>query len=212
MPLWVRIAAAALVLAAIGAAWLLVSSLLPQVERVDPATRAQDPTGDAGQPIDVQMSWWPLVIAGVILLAVALVGRLSAARLAAAGRRTTNDDDATEAAQLETAVVAAQEQLAAHADPRAAILAAYAAMAAHLSAGLARIPVAGAASRASDTPTELLDRAVRSGLVSPGPATTLTDLVREARFSRHPMDVGQRRAAQRALADVRAELVGVRRG
>jgi len=224
LPLWVRIAAAALVLAALWASWLLVSGLLPEIERVDPATRTEDPTGDAGQPIDVGMSWWPLVIAGAILLAIALAGRLASAHQAAARRGPAGQDDETEEAQLETAVIAAQEELAAHDDPRAAILAAYAAMAAHLTAGLARLPGAGTASTASaaraarmvstasDTPTELLDRAVRSGLVSPGPATTLTDLFREARFSRHPMGFAQRRAADGALADVRAELVGVRRG
>ena len=81
-------------------------------------------------------------------------------------------------------------------------------MAATISAGLAR---RGSSARASDTPTELLTRAVGSGLVSEGPATTLTELFREARFSRHPMGERHRRAAEDALHAVRAELAGVRR-
>jgi hypothetical protein len=188
--------------------WLLVGALLPDVQQSDPAARTSDQGGDPVRPLDVHGSWLPLLIAGAVLLVVAAAGRVTAARREAAREHdgTATDEDAT--AQLEAAVVAAQEQLAAHTDPRAAILAAYAAMSASLAAGLSRLTSPGAATRPSDTPTELLTRAVRSGLVSPGPATTLTDLFREARFSRHPMGPGQRRAAEGALALVRAELSG----
>jgi hypothetical protein len=47
--------------------------------------------------------------------------------------------------------------------------------------------------------------------VSAGPASTLTELFREARFSRHPMGEPHRRAAEDALRAVRDELAGVRR-
>src|SRR5215207_3919270 len=166
----------------------------PEVQRAEPAVRTSDPRGDSGRPIDVQGSWLPLLLAGAVLLVVAAAGRAAAARREAARRSDEADVDDDQAVRLETAVAAAQEQLAAHADARAAIVAAYVAMAASLSAGLARVAAPGAAARPSDTPTELLTRAVRSGLVSPGPATTLTDLFREARFSRHPMGPAQRRS------------------
>ena len=91
------------------------------------------------------------------------------------------------------------------ADARAAIVAAYRAMASHLDAQLAR---SGGGALASDTPTELLARAVAARLVSSGPAAELTELFREARFSRHPMGAGERARAEAALAAVRAELAG----
>jgi hypothetical protein len=85
-----------------------------------------------------------------------------------------------------------------HDDTRAAIIAAYREMAARLS------PAAG--DRAADTPTELLDRAVSAGLVSRGAALELTELFREARFSRHALAPTARGAAEAALARVSAEL------
>jgi hypothetical protein len=187
---------------------MLIGALLPEGQGTEPAIRSDQAPGDTGQRVDVQGSWLPLLVAGLVLLAVAATGRLAAARRAVARLHDEADDGSDETARLEAAVVAAQDQLAAHADARAAIVAAYAAMAASLSAGLARLSAPGAAARPSDTPTELLTRAVRSGLVSPGPATTLTELFREARFSRHPMGAAERRAAESALALVRAELSG----
>ena len=211
LPWWLRVLAVLLVLAGLYTAWLLVGALLPDVQHSEPATRTSDPVGDAGQPIDVRGSFTPLLIAGAVLLAVAVAGRVAAAHRATTRRQDEAEDDTDEATRLEAAVVAAQEVLAAHVDPRAAIVAAYAAMAASLSAGLARMGQPGSAARPSDTPTELLTRAVRSGLVSPGPATSLTELFREARFSRHPMGETERRAAEAALALVRAELSGASR-
>ena len=207
-PWWLRVLGVLLVLAALYTGWLLAGAVLPDVQHTDPAIRSTDPKGDAGQPIEVNGSWLPLLLAGAVLAAVAVAGRVAAARRDAARHHDAADDSSDEAVRLEAAVVAAQDQLAAHADARAAIVAAYAAMAASLSAGLARLPSPGAAARPSDTPTELLTRAVRSGLVSAGPATTLTDLFREARFSRHPMGAAERRAAEGGLALVRAELSG----
>ena len=208
IPWWLRVVAVLLVVAGLYVVWLLAGALLPEVQRSDPATRTSDPGRDVAEPIDVGGSWLPLLLAGLVLLGVAGAGRLTAARRAAAREHEAADDAADEAGRLEAAVVAAQDQLAAHADARAAIVAAYAAMAASLSAGLARLSSPVSAARPSDTPTELLTRAVRSGLVSPGPATTLTDLFREARFSRHPMGAAERQAAEGALALVRAELTG----
>ena len=65
------------------------------------------------------------------------------------------------------AVDAADVELRGSADPREAVLAAYAAMARQLSRGLAR---RGRGPRPSDTAGELLDHAVGAGLVSGSPA------------------------------------------
>ncbi|HET9946245.1 MAG TPA: DUF4129 domain-containing protein, partial [Actinomycetes bacterium] len=208
VPFWLRLASLALVLASLLVAWWLLSAIVPTVRQPEvtqdgPGAGAEDDGGTGLGP-----SWTSLLLAAGVLLAVLAVNRWSTARRARAALAASPGHADGEAARLETAVVAAQEQLGGHTDPRAAIVAAYAAMAATLSAGLAR---RGASARASDTPTELLTRAVGSGLVSEGPSTTLTELFREARFSRHPMGEGHRRAAEDALHAVRTELAGVRR-
>ena len=86
-----------------------------------------------------------------------------------------------------------------HDDTRTAIIAAYRVMAGQLGEGAGRLP--------SDTPTELFDRAVAAGLVSRGAALELTELFREARFSRHELPAETRGAAEAALSRVSAELV-----
>ena len=111
-------------------------------------------------------------------------------------------EDGADAEVLADAVVAAEQAMERHDDTRAAIIAAYREMAARLG------PAAG--DRASDTPTELLDRAVSAGLVSRSAALELTELFREARFSRHALAPTARAAAEAALARVSAELVVAR--
>jgi hypothetical protein len=210
IPMWLRLAAVAVVIASLLVGWLLLSAVVPTVRQDETAADgAGAQTGDGGGT-GLGPSWTSLVAAAGVLLAVLAAHRWSAARRARAAASAPPAGGAdSEAARLETAVVAAQEQLGGHADARAAIVAAYAAMAATLSAGLVR---RGTSARASDTPTELLTRAVGSGLVSEGPAATLTELFREARFSRHPMGERHRRAAEDALHAVRVELAGVRHG
>jgi len=208
VPFWLRLAALVLVLASLLVAWWLLSAIVPTVDQPEVAPGGPGAGGRDDGGTGLGPSWTSLVLAAGVLLAVLAGNRWSSARRQRAALAAGPDRADGEAARLETAVVAAREQLGGHTDPRAAIVAAYAAMAATLSAGLAR---RGASARASDTPTELLDRAVGSGLVSEGPAATLTELFREARFSRHPMGEGHRRAAEDALDAVRAELAGVRR-
>ncbi len=82
-------------------------------------------------------------------------------------------------------------------DARAAIIGCYLAM----EASLAK---AGAARRAAETPDELLARAVAGDLVSAEPASQLTALFYEARFSSHPMPPTKRDEAERALAELAA--------
>lgn len=88
-------------------------------------------------------------------------------------------------------------------EPREAIIASYAAM----ERALADAP--DAAPRASDTPSEVLARAVGNRTLSPGSATELVGLFTEARFSRHVMTEQHRGAAERALRSVLGELRAV---
>lgn len=78
-------------------------------------------------------------------------------------------------------------------DARAAIIGCYLAMEQSLAE-------AGAARAAAETPDELLARAVEGGLVGGAPATRLTVLFYEARFSTHPMPSARRDEAEQALA------------
>ena len=73
-PWWLRVLGVLLVLAALYTAWLLAGAVLPDVQRSDPAIRSTDPQGDPGQPVDVNGSWLPLLLAGAVLAAVAVAG------------------------------------------------------------------------------------------------------------------------------------------
>ena len=147
-----------------------------------------------------------------------VVGALLVAAVASRWQSRRAPDEAAEEGEeraavrrLVRAVDAAEVELARHADPREAVLAAYAAMAAQLSTGLVR---RGGSTPGSDTATELLDRSVAAGLLSgasDGPARALTDLFREARFSEHPIGEQARSTARQCLAEVRGELTA-RRG
>ena len=86
-----------------------------------------------------------------------------------------------------------------HDDPRAAIIACYAAMEQSLSG-------AGSPPAVADTPAEVLDRAAASGLVRSAAADVLTRLFRRARYSDHVMVAGDRAAALSALSGLKADL------
>ena len=85
-------------------------------------------------------------------------------------------------------------------EPREAIIACYAAM----EQALADAP--GAAPQASDTPSEVLARAVGNRTISTRSASTLVELFAEARFSRHTMTEEHRDKAREALGSVLGEL------
>jgi hypothetical protein len=85
-------------------------------------------------------------------------------------------------------------------DPRAAIIACYVAM----ERALAHAP--GAVPLDSDTPSEVLARAVQHHALSAESATELVALFTEARFSPHVMNEVHREAAIQALRRVLAEL------
>jgi Domain of unknown function (DUF4129) len=100
---------------------------------------------------------------------------------------------------LREAVESGRTALRTFDDARAAIIACYAAMEASLAQR-------GAARGAADTPDELLARATGQGVVHGTAAVRLTALFYEARFSSHPLDPGQRDAAEQALDELAATL------
>lgn len=104
----------------------------------------------------------------------------------------------------EPLAVAAERGLAEVANPdlppREAIIACYAAM----ESALAGDP--NAAPHASDTPSEVLARAVGNRALSPANASTLVALFTEARFSTHVMTEAHRQTAEQALRSVLGEL------
>jgi hypothetical protein len=88
-------------------------------------------------------------------------------------------------------------------EPRAAIIACYAAM----ESGLANAP--GAVPQDSDTPSEVLARAIEHHALQADSATKLVDLFAEARFSPHVMNEAHREDAVRLLQLVLDELRSV---
>jgi hypothetical protein len=146
------------------------------------------------------------------LLIIALIAALAFSvwwgrRLAAAvvARPDAMPGDLEEEAEgLREAVASGRAAMADLDDARAAIIACYAAMEQTLAER-------GAERGAAGTPDELLERAIRSGLVRArtghdSAARTLTTAFYEARFSTHPLGPGHRDAAARALDELAAEL------
>ncbi|MEE1783518.1 DUF4129 domain-containing protein [Streptomyces sp. SP17BM10] len=99
---------------------------------------------------------------------------------------------------LAEAVVSARTALTGD-DARAAVIACFVAMEGSLAA-------AGVTRRDSDSPTELVERALSHRSIDPGRAHALTALYREARYSTHPMDEGHVRRARAALDAIAAVL------
>lgn len=145
-------------------------------------------------------AWWlaGLAAVGVAAIALALSAWLRQRRrpaFATAGSEQAPD-------RLSAAASAGTVALHSHADPRAAIIACYAAMEHSLSG-------AGSPPAVADTPAEVLDRAF--GLAHSAAAETLTSLFRQARYSDHVLAEEHRAAALEALDSLRADLVGAGR-
>jgi hypothetical protein len=152
----------------------------------------------AAELLIVQQVLIAVLIVAIITAAVVIVWRRRS-RLARQHGPVSGDIDTP--ADLATAVESGRIALRELDDARAAIIACYVAM----ELSLAR---AGATRDAADTPDELLAMAVTGGLVSDAPASRLTALFYEARFSSHPMPMSQRDQAARALNDLAATLPG----
>ena len=160
-----------------------------------PTARPHRGTGSFSIPLaPILYSLLVLALIAAIVLSIRWSARLRApARL---GREAVAEDDSED---LREAVEYGRSALRTLDDARAAIIACYLAMEQNLAER-------GAARAVADTPDELLARATRSKIVSGTSAARLTALFYEARFSSHPMDQGQRQAAERALDELAAAL------
>ncbi len=150
---------------------------------------------------DARPSWnWPIAVAagfvvGLVAVALALVAR----------RQVPQAQDAEadpSAAEVQTVVAAGRAALADLDEPRAAVIGAYAAM----EEALART---GVARSAADTPSGLLRRAVDAGLFSSAGAAAaeeLTELFRQARYTRRELDPQVRIRAVDVLGRLDTEL------
>ncbi|MBH0781568.1 DUF4129 domain-containing protein [Nocardia bovistercoris] len=211
-----RIIVLATVVLVATAAVATMSLLLPGApveQRVDQgADSTQSPSG-SNSPPPQQESRQPLdnsalralgAVAAVTMLA-ALVGAGSV--VIRSGRRagTAPEDTARTEERLAHAAHRAQTEIIdRRQDPRAAVLACYRAMEQEFSALPALSP------RASDTPSEVLARAVGIGIVGGDTAARLVALFAEARFSTHPMTEAHRAAAGNLLDAVLDGLEPVR--
>ena len=204
-------------------AWVLLNALLTQL----PWLRAGDvpspktapgppPTGEAAPRIPPPAPdggndhvFWFLAASTaalmVLILTAAVIVRVRRRRDAAPVAAPVHAAAVVEPASgSESLALAAERGLAEVGDlsrePREAIIACYAAM----ENALASAP--GAAPQDSDTPSEVLARAVEHHALQSGSATELVTLFAEARFSTHVMNEGHREAAERALRLVLDEL------
>ncbi len=133
-------------------------------------------------------AWLPWTILAIVL--VAILAGVAVLVL----RRRRAPADAPQPAAAGEAVKAAIAALQADADPRRAVIAAYAAMQRTLAAhGLVRSP--------SEAPREFLRRVLVANRAAEEDASTLTGLFEEARFSTHPI---YESARQRALSALRS--------
>ena len=156
---------------------------------------AGSPVTGAGHAATGGSSWW--LIAGM-----AAVGVAAGLALFARHRRpgvAEGNRPALLAERLAAATSAGTAALSSHRDPRAAIIACYAAMEGSLAS-------AGSPPAAADTPAEVLGRAFAAGLVRSAAGEMLTVLFRRARYSEHALAEDDRTAALSALAAIRGDL------
>ena len=165
----------------------------PQVVEAQPAPPPPSPT-----EIPPAEFRWDVAIAVATTVAAAAAGIAFALarRRRAVGGPTPYDEAAAELAELVEGTLA---DLRREADPRRAVIAAYAQMERVLARhGLPRRP--------AEAPFEYLGRILRELRVRAASALALTELFERARFSTHAIDAAMRDEAIEALAAVRDDL------
>ncbi len=208
--------AAASVLLLVGAVWTSLYLTRPTgdspVREPAPGTSESRPADEAaphktpGNTPEREESGAPIVILGVVLIGIAVtifvLRRNNPESLDAGGDQSAESEGAEAApgslahlVELGLAEVAEPGR-----DPRASIIACYAAM----EQGLTTAPEA--APLASDTPSEVLQRAVHIGALHSQAGTQLVSLFSEARFSPHQMTQTDRESAVRWLQNVLDDL------
>ncbi len=181
----------------------------PSSERSAPETDDRSPSAQPADepPTDNGPNMFPVMAGTVAVLAVLLAGGaiLVLRRSRFPGEVSIFDDDTGPATSVSDSLARAAELgLAEMSDPdrepRAAIIACYAAMEQALS------DAPDAAPQLSDTPTEVLARAVDHDVLHSSAAAELVGLFTEARFSPHRMTEVHRDSAIRLLQLVSADL------
>jgi hypothetical protein len=150
-----------------------------------------------GSPADLKDWLYGLLI--LMLVAAVVLSIRWVSRLRLADRLGEDEPIAEDPADLREAVESGRAALRTFDDAKTAIIACYVAME-------QRLAERGAARGVADTPDELLARATRSKVIRGAAPGRLTALFYEARFSSHPMDQGQRAAAEQALDELAAAL------
>jgi hypothetical protein len=201
IPRWVRALSILLTLAAIGfPVWLIGYELRRRHNHGANALFGKFGNSH-GHAHPVLGSGWSVVAGMAVAAAAVIVAAVIMFRRRAAARERLTEfpglDDETPG--LEDALAAGAAAIREVDDPRAAIIACYAAMEQNL-AGV------GAAPAAADTPDEVLARAAATGLIRSAAAGELTGLFRRARYGGRDMTEADRAAAQESLARLRAEL------
>jgi Domain of unknown function (DUF4129) len=153
---------------------------------------------EAETSYDPSVSWLPVVVVAILVLS-AVLAYVVAERRANRGRRSGEDL----AEQLAVVLDETLDDLRAEADPRRAIIAAYARLERVLAAN-------GIARRASETADEYLARVLSNLELDSGAVERLTALFERAKFSQHDVDTAMKEEAIGALEQVRDELRLVR--
>ena len=157
----------------------------------------QTPT--AAQHPSPQFDWVP----AIVVFTTVLGGTVAAVWLFSRRRVQAGPSKADLAEQLSDALDDSLDDLRAEADPRKAVIAAYARMERVLG-------VAGLPRHLAEAPVEYMTRVLRDLLrASAASVTRLTDLFEWAKFSRHDVDHGMKDEAIAALVAVRDELRAV---
>jgi hypothetical protein len=153
------------------------------------------PGEESGTVYQPSISWVPIAVV-VALVAAAVVAYVVAERRAGRGRPRTHDELAE---QLAAVLDDTLDDLRAEADPRRAVVAAYARLERVLAAN-------GVPRRAAETPEEYLPRMLEGLALDPGAVERLTQLYVRAKFSQHEVDSTMKEDAIGALEQIRDEL------
>jgi hypothetical protein len=196
IPWWAKAVGVLLAVAALVTPFVVLFTGKPRPLGPRPLPRGVPKAGLGQSAASAASSIWPLITGMVIAIAVVVALTLLSRRKRSA---RPEPGSRTRLATLLDSLAAGSDALMAGGEPRAAIIACYAAMERGFAA-------AGSAPAVADTPAEVLARATQVGLVRPEPAETLTGLFRRARYSAHPMTSADSRVAADALTVMRADL------
>lgn len=159
----------------------------------DPSTTVEPP-GGSETTYEAEFAWFPVLV----VLGLGVMG-IAAALVAARRRGATAMEEESLAGALASALEDTLDDLRAEADPRRAVIGAYARLERVLAAhGLAR--------RAHETPREYLASILVDLEVDERAVRRLTDLFTRAKFSQHEVDLGMKEDAIDALEQVRDKL------